>query len=198
MTLENPRQELIFLLAGPSGAGKNTLIKYLLGRVDNISQLPSVTTRSRRPNEEENVHHQFVSEQEFVKCISKDEFIEWKVAYGHYYGTLKTIMAEALNSNHDHIADIDIWGSIKIKEKHPRNVIIVFVRTSTLAVLEQRLRNRGLLTDEQIADRLLTARRELALIEQSDYVISNDELKSAVTRLVDIIAIERNSIANRD
>jgi len=198
MALENPRQRLIFLLAGPSGAGKNTLIKALLDRVDNINQLPSVTTRPRRPNEEENVHHKFVPEQEFIQCISEDKFIEWKVSYGHYYGTLRSIITASFDSNHDHIADIDIWGSIKIKEKHPRNVIIVFIRTSTLAVLEQRLRHRGLLTSEQIADRLATAQRELALIEQSDYVISNDELQSAVTRLVDIIAIERNGIANRD
>ena len=196
MTLENPNQRLIFLLAGPSGAGKNTLIEALLDMVDNISQLPSVTTRPRRPNEEENVHHKFVPEQEFIQCISEDKFIEWKVSYGHYYGTPKSIITASFDSNHDHIADIDIWGSIKIKEKYPRNVIIVFVRTSTLAILEQRLRYRGLLTREQIADRLTTAQRELALEGQSDYIISNDELQHAVTRLADIIQIERNRVSN--
>jgi len=194
MTLENPQQRLIFLLAGPSGVGKNTLIKFLLDRVDNIYQLPSVTTRPRRPNEEENIHHQFVSEEDFIRYLSDDKFIEWKVAYGYYYGTLKMTIVAALNSDHDHIADIDIWGSIKIKEKHPRNVVIVFVKTSTLAILEQRLHRRGMLTDQQIADRLATAQHELALVEQSDYIVSNNNLKNAVTRLARIVEIERNRV----
>jgi guanylate kinase len=198
MTLELSQQRLIFILAGPSGAGKNTLIKSLLNRVDNINQLPSVTTRPPRPDEEENVHHLFVSEQEFIKRIFSGEFIEWKIAYEHYYGTMKMAIAAALDSDHDHIADIDIWGAIKIKEENPRNIVIIFIKTSTLDILEQRLRHRGMLTEQQIMDRLATAQRELACEGQSDYIISNDKLQNAVKQLTDIIRIERNRVANRE
>lgn len=194
MTLDYSNSQLILLLAGPSGAGKNTLIKSLLEKVQNIYQLPSVTTRSRRPGEEENIHHLFVSEQEFARLISNDEFIEWKISYGHYYGTLKTAITTALTSVHDHIGDVDIWGAVKIKANYSRNVVIVFIKTSSLDVLEQRLRQRGMLTDQEIADRLATARRELEESWQSDHIISNDDLEETIVRLADIVTLERKRL----
>jgi guanylate kinase len=180
----------IFILAGPSGVGKNTILERLLAEMHGLVQIPTVTTRPRRSGEKEGKHHFFVSDKEFDSLIESGALLEWKVIHDKRYGTLLETIEEKVLSTGNHTLDIDILGALTLKDKYPNNVTVIFIYPPSVEILEERIRNRGPISDEELTLRLSRVSKELALARKCDYVIVNDDLEEAIGRVKSIIAKE--------
>ena len=173
----------LIILAGPSGSGKSTIIARLLKE----SGLPlrlsvSATTRARRPYEENSVHYWFWTREQFAKQLQDGAFLEWAEVNGQLYGTLRSEVDEYRTRGIGVLLDIDVQGAAQVRACYP-DCVSIFIRTSSWEAYEQRLRQRGTETEEQIARRLATARRELECIHEFDHVVVNDDLELAVAQV---------------
>jgi guanylate kinase len=176
-----PRGRL-FVVAGPSGAGKGTLVEELLRRYPTAWLSVSATTRKPRPGEAEGVQYHFLEEERFRELVDQDEFLEWAEVHGNLYGTPGTMVARQLASGHDVILEIDVQGARQVKEKMP-DAVSVFVTPPSLEVLEERLRGRGTEDDNEIERRMRNAREESLEKNDYSYVVLNDRLHRAVEEL---------------
>lgn len=184
---------LLFILVGPGGVGKNTLMEAVLPRFDHFSQLATVTTRPIRPNEVPGKHHIFVTSDEFERMIEAHELVEYEQVHpGKYYGVPRSPLERAIVAGHDLIADIEISGAANVRAAYPRNTIVIFIKPPSLEVLAERMRARGE-KESGIAERMARAARELPFADQAHYVIINDEGESevAIQQLYNVIAAER-------
>lgn len=177
----------LFVLSGPSGAGKGTLRKKVFETVQGIRFSISCTTRPPRQGEREGIDYRFISEEAFLSLLKEDKFLEHAEVHGHYYGTLREDVEKALSSGLDIVLEIDVQGAFQIREKMPES-ILVFVSPPSLEELEHRLRERGTESAEHLRLRLNNARLEMRKAKDYDYVIINDdavraseELKSVIT-----------------
>ena len=152
MNLNTQHSGKLFILSGPSGAGKGTICKELLAQTD-LELSVSMTTRAPREGEIHGVHYYFVSEDEFVDRINNDGFLEHAQVYGRRYGTPKEPVIEKLKQGIDVILEIDIQGALKVKENYPDGVFI-FILPPSMAELRKRLTGRGTETAEAIEMRL--------------------------------------------
>jgi guanylate kinase len=178
----------LIVVSGPSGSGKSTLI----GHVVRHSGLPlrlavSATTRSPRPREKDGVDYHFWSREEFRKHLEGGEFLEWAEVHGNWYGTLRCEVEEDRARGVGVLLDIDVQGARAVQRQYPECVTI-FLCTSSWETYEQRLRRRGTEDEAAIARRLETARSELQHREEFDYVVINDDLETAVSAVVALIA----------
>lgn len=188
-----PGQGIIFILVGPSGAGKNTLMKPVQQYFDDLPQLPTVTTRAPRSGEQEGREHHFVSHEEFRNLIDTGALVEYEnVHMDDYYGTPRPLLETAFSQNRDLIADIDCLGAEKIREEFPQNTVLIFVAPSNLDILAERIRQRGGITPEELSKRLERARFEMTSAPRCDYLIINDLVEPAVEHLRRIIVAERH------
>lgn len=188
-----PGQGILFILVGPSGAGKNTLMKPAQKHFDDLPQLPTVTTRSPRSGEQEGREHRFVSHDEFQALIQTGALIEYQnVHMDDYYGTPRQVVEEAFGADHDLIADIDCLGAEKIRAAYPHNTVLIFVSPSNLDILAERIRQRGGITPEELANRLERARFEMTSAPRCNYLIINDLVEPAVEHLRRIVLSERH------
>lgn len=172
----------LVVISGPSGAGKGTVVKELLKIYDDNNDLVhlsvSATTRSPREGEIDKVNYYFISEKDFIDKIDNKEFLEYnKYGTGKYYGTLKSHVFEYLNNGYDVILEIDINGYKQVIDNY-KDALGIFITTPNLEILEQRLRDRGTETEEQIQKRLNTAREELENKDIYPYIIINEDGKS--------------------
>jgi len=135
-------QGRLFVVAGPSGAGKGTLIEELLKRYPTAWLSVSATTRKPRPDEVEGVQYNFLDSDEFRELVEKGEFLEWAEVHGNLYGTPRARVERELARGLDVILEIDVQGARQVREKIP-DAVAVFVLPPSLEVLEERLRNRG-------------------------------------------------------
>jgi guanylate kinase len=187
----------LIIVSGPSGAGKSTVIARVLERRDLPLRLSvSATTRNPRDHEIDGVHYHFWTPEHFREQIAAGAFLEWAGVHGRFYGTLRAEVKPYLEQGTGVVLDIDVQGAAQVREKCPE-CVTVFLRPSSMAVLEQRLRGRGTETEEAIQGRLLTAQSELARCAEYQYQVINDDLTTAVARLRDIIQsqFERGSHA---
>jgi guanylate kinase len=173
----------LIILAGPSGSGKSTIIARLLAD----SGLPlrlsvSATTRPPRPYEREGVHYWFWTREQFHERVRAGAFLEWAEVNGQCYGTLRNEVEDYRARGIGVLLDIDVQGAAQVRASYPECVSF-FIRTSSWQMYERRLRQRGTESEEQIARRLATARRELQRIDEFDYVIVNDDLQAAVEQV---------------
>lgn len=182
----------LFVLTGPSGTGKGTVIKSLLENMERISLSISATTRKPRDGEISGVHYYFLNKNEFEDKIIQGAFLEYAKYADNYYGTLKDPVAKTLDSGEDVILEIEVQGALQIKEKHPE-AILVFIAPPDFKELERRLRGRGTETEAKILQRLETAKTELLCQKHFDYVIINDTVEKAVQKFSEIIMKHRNS-----
>lgn len=180
----------LFIVSGPSGAGKTTLINEARRELDPIGIVlhfsVSHTTRSARPGEEEKVHYYFVSDQTFEAMVARGEFLEWAHVHHHRYGTSRAEVQIRLDKGQDVILDIDYQGARQIAndEELRARSLNVFIFPPSLEILEHRLRERGLNTDREIETRLQKAIDEIdAGKEFYDYIIINDDLPAATACL---------------
>jgi guanylate kinase len=184
----------LIVLSGPTASGKSTLIGRLLADKRWPLRLSvSATTRAARRGEVDGVHYHFWSRERFLRERDAGGFLEWAEVHGNLYGTPASEVAPHRARGVGVLLDIDVQGWAQVKRLHA-DAVSIFVRASSQAEYEQRLRARGTESEEQIARRLQTAARELALAQQYDYQVINDELEKAVSDLQAILTpfFERN------
>ena len=182
----------LFVVSGPSGVGKGTLLARVMDELDDIKVTVSATTRQPRIGEVDKVSYFFYSTEEFEKLIAQDGLLEWASVHGAFYGTLKSEVLLAFDAGYDVVLEIDLQGARQVKLQYPQ-AILVFIKPPSLAVLEARLRERGTEDEASISRRLATAVDELAAIHEYDKVIVNDDLEVAVQELLDFIEECRNT-----
>ena len=172
----------LFVLSGPSGAGKGTLREKALNLVYSIS----CTTRQPRENELDGREYKFITHEEFLKGINENLFLEYAQVHDNFYGTLKADVIKELESGKNVLLEIDVQGALQIKNKIPE-AILIFVDVPSIQELERRLRDRHTETEAALQIRLSNAVKELELKNKYDFIIVNDDLKTACENLRKII-----------
>jgi guanylate kinase len=168
------------IFSAPSGAGKTTLVHYLLRNMENLEFSVSAASRELRGREIDGRDYHFLSIQEFKSKIEADEFVEWEEVYkDNFYGTLKSEILKSWENGKVVVFDVDAEGGINLKKIFGENALSIFIKPPSLFVLEQRLRNRRTETEESIQKRLEKANAELSKSDQFDYVLLNDNLEIA-------------------
>jgi len=183
----------LIILSAPSGGGKSTILNEVLKVAEDIDYSVSYTTRKPRGTEQNGIHYHFVSEAEFQKRISEGDFLEYANVFGNWYGTSKSFIRNRLAVKHHVILDIDVQGASLISSTDIPYVKI-FILPPSMEVLHQRLVLRATDSEEEIAKRLQTAKKEVAFIPQYDYLVINDKLEIAVQDVLAIIRAEENRV----
>jgi len=185
------RTGTLFVLAGPSGVGKGSVVRELVAKDPSLSLSVSVTTRPPRPGEVDGVDYFFVDEDALDRMVEAGELLEWAEIVGHRSGTPKGFVADRLNEGRDVILEIDVVGASQVRERVPESVLI-FLEPPSLEELERRLRGRGTETEEAITLRLQTAAWELEQRSWFDHVVENDDLERAAGLVAAIIETSRS------
>lgn len=176
----------ILVLSGPSGAGKSSLIKKIEESIGVFYFSISTTTRPMREGETEGVHYHFVTKEAFQKDIEEENFLEYALVHGNYYGTSIKPVKAALKEGKIVIFDIDVQGHDAVQNRLGDITTSVFITTPSLKELKRRLSARGTDSQEVIDGRIQMATREVQRISEYDYLIINDDLDVAAVQLVAI------------
>lgn len=185
------RSGMLIVVSAPSGGGKSTILRTLLKEDATLSYSISATTRRAREGEVEGRDYYFMNVEEFKRLIDEDAFFEWAIVHGNYYGTLKREVEAKIADGRDVILDIDVQGSLALKQDYPDSVLI-FVLPPSIATLERRLRARGLDDEATMQVRLNNARSELRRSPEYDFVIVNRKLDDTIRSIRTIIDAERH------
>ena len=183
-------QGRLFVVSGPSGVGKGTMLSRLYDRVSAIEPSISATTRDPRPGEVDGVNYYFVTQEAFENDIEKDFFLEYALYGPNYYGTPLLPLEEKISLNTDVLLEIEVQGARLVRRKRP-DAILIYIQPPTMDELERRLRGRRTETEESIAKRLEIAQGEQAAILEYDYLITNDDLETSTEQLIGIVLAER-------
>lgn len=178
-----------FIISGPSGVGKSTVLKALLEQRSNVYFSVSATTREPRPGEENGVHYHFLDVDTFREWIAKDQFLEYAEYVGNFYGTPKQFVDAAMNKGQDVILDIEVQGAIQVTSKRP-DTVRIFIAPPSWSELERRLTERGTDSADKIQKRLLRAKVEFQTAHTYDYFVINDTVEHAVNELNAIMTAE--------
>ena len=196
--MNQSREGLLLVVSGPAGVGKGTLDKALLERHQDMKLSVSATTRAPRPGEIDGVHYFFKTEEEFKAMIERNEFLEYMhVFQTNYYGTPRSFVEEQLSRGIDVILEIDVQGAMKVKKAFP-NAVMIFIAPPSMAELKSRLIGRNTVTLEQIEKRFATAEKEIAMLPEYEYVVTNDVVEMAVNRMEAIITAEKCKVSRSD
>lgn len=185
---------VVLVLSGPSGAGKSSLVNKISNDIGDYYFSISTTTRSMREGEEEGVHYHFVTKDEFKKDIEDDNFLEYAIVHGNYYGTSLKPVRKALSEGKLVIFDIDVQGNTAINNRLGDITTSVFITPPSLSELKKRLLNRATDDLEIIENRINMAKREIQRISEYDYLIVNDNLDVAAEVLRQIAITSRLKI----
>lgn len=177
----------LFVVTGPSGAGKGTLIRGLVGRRPDLVVAVSATTREQRPGEEDGREYVFLSEDEFQRRVDNGEFLE-HVTYvsGQRYGTLRAEVERIADSGRSPILELETQGAKEVQAAAP-DAVTIFVQAPSFAELERRLRERATESAGEIGERLALARRQAEEADDFDYMVTNDDVERAVGELESIV-----------
>ena len=176
----------LFVLSGPSGAGKGTLREKALKDIADLVYSISCTTRRPRPGETDGVEYRFITRETFTDWVKQGLFLEYAHVHDDMYGTLKADVMRELEAGKNVLLEIDVQGALQVREKIPE-AVLVFVDVPSVEELERRLRNRHTETEEALRTRLANAVKELGLKGEYDRVIVNDDLDAACEELRRII-----------
>ena len=177
-------EQYLFVVSGPSGVGKDSVMAHLRAAHPEIEKTVSATTRSPRPGEAEGVNYYYRSEEEFKRLIDAVEVLEYNYFNGHYYGTLRAEVEKRIAAGKLVLLNIDVHGAANIKRLYP-GATIIFLLPPSAAELEARLRGRGTDSEESIQQRLAIAREELARAGEFDLQIVNSTIEQAAGELYD-------------
>lgn len=172
----------LFVVSGPAGVGKGTLVARVRAKRPSLGLPVSATTRNPRPGEVDGVSYHFISDEEFSARVERGEFLEWAQVHDHRYGTLKSEVDACLTRGESVILEIDVQGGNNVRRAYP-DVVRIFVEPPSWDVLVARLRGRGTESEESLKIRLNTARGELELAPTYDVRIVNDDLDEATAEL---------------
>jgi guanylate kinase len=178
----------VFVVTGPSGAGKGTLIERVVPRFPELAVAVSATTRPQRPGEEDGVHYYFLTREEFDRRVETGEFLEWVDYVGHRYGTLRSEIDRLRANGNAPLLELETEGALRVKRRI-EGAVTIFV-TAPVAELERRLRERATESTGEIGGRIETARRQLEQQNEFDHVVENDDREQAAARLAEIIERE--------
>ena len=178
-----------FIISGPSGVGKSTVLKSLIEKRKNLYFSVSATTRDARPGEVDGVHYHFLDVDTFRDWIAKGEFLEYAEFVGNFYGTPKKYVYAAMEEGKDVILDIEVQGAIQVFSKMPE-VVRIFIAPPSWEELERRLTDRGTDSEDKIQKRLLRAKVEFQTAHTYDYFVINDSVENAVRELAAIMTAE--------
>jgi guanylate kinase len=176
----------VFVVTGPSGAGKGTLIQLVLPRFPELALAVSATTRAQRPGEEDGVHYWFLDRAEFDRRVNGGEFLECVDYVGNRYGTLNSEIERLQRIGKAPVLELETEGALRVKARVP-GAVTIFV-TAPVEELDRRLRERATESSGVIGERLETARRQLAQQDEFDFVVRNDDRERAAGELSGIIA----------
>lgn len=180
----------IFVISGPSGVGKGTLLNKLLEKHPEISLSVSATTRNPREGEVEGVNYYFLQKPEFQRKIEQGEFLEWAEFAGNYYGTPIKPIQNTVAEGKDVILEIEVQGAMQVKDKLP-DAVLIFIMPPSFDDLKSRLTNRATESQEAIEKRLSIVKSELEKVEEFDYKVINDNVDRALSELEEIIFTRR-------
>lgn len=178
---ETNKQGKLIVFSAPSGSGKTTIVRHLLGMDDlNLEFSISATSRAKRGTEIDGKDYYFLSAKEFKTKIKNDDFLEWEEVYrDNFYGTLKTEVERIWAKGKNVIFDIDVSGGLRIKRKFPKETLAVFVKPPSIDELKIRLKKRKTESEDKINMRVAKASAELATAPLFDIVVENDDLEKA-------------------
>jgi guanylate kinase len=194
--LELKRRGLLFVLSSPSGAGKSTIARMLLGRDTNIAMSVSATTRPKRPGEQDGRDYHFVTDAEFDRMLETGAFLEWAHVFGRRYGTLRTEVVRSIENGCDVLLDIDWQGTQQLKQIDP-DIVRVFLLPPSMPELQRRLESRGTDSAEVIAGRMQRAAAEISHWAEYDYVLVNEDAVACIDRVHIILEAERLKASRR-
>ncbi len=173
----------LFVISGPSGAGKGLLLSRALPRIPDAWVSVSVTTRAPRPGEVDGLSYHFKTADEFAALRDQGGLLEWATVHGHSYGTPRDQVASHVEAGYQVILEIDVQGALQVRESFP-SAYLIFIAPPSLDELDRRLRGRGTETSAEVSRRLTTAGVELSQQGEYDCVIVNDDIDAATDRLV--------------
>ncbi|MCI5049260.1 MAG: guanylate kinase [Rickettsiales bacterium] len=186
------RRGFMFVLSSPSGAGKTTLSRRLLGSHDGLTMSISVTTRPKRPGEIDGKDYYFEDVDTFNQMVDENKLLEHAKVFEHYYGTPNELVESSLIKGVDVLFDIDWQGTRQLKEKRRDDLVSVFILPPSLDELERRLRGRGQDSEDVVKHRMAKAAAEISHWEEYDYVVVNEDLDVALAKIVHILEAERS------
>ena len=181
----------LYIISGPSGVGKGTLVKLLLKEDESLALSVSCTTRKPREGEKDGVDYFFLTKEEFLKRVEEDGFLEYDEHFSNYYGTPKSFVREQMKSK-SVILEIDVVGALNVKNRcgEEFSPVLILVIPPDEETLIRRLEGRASEDENALRERLARAKYELSLKDKYDYVVVNDDLGATVKRLHEIILAE--------
>ncbi|AXP80810.1 Guanylate kinase [Mariniflexile rhizosphaerae] len=185
----------LIVFSAPSGSGKTTIVRHLLGIEDlNLEFSISATSREKRGSEVDGKDYYYLSLKEFKNKIKNDEFLEWEEVYrDNFYGTLKTEVERIWAMGKNVIFDIDVSGGLRIKRKFPEETLAIFVKPPSIDELKIRLKKRKTETEDKINMRVAKASAELATAPLFDVIVVNDDLEKALVQAEKLVSNFVNS-----
>ncbi|WGS65531.1 guanylate kinase [Marinitoga aeolica] len=182
---------ILYVVSGPSGVGKSSIIKNAMSKLEGFSFSISYTTRPPRPGEKDGKDYFFIDEKTFDKMVENDEFLEYAEVHGHKYGTSKKYIKDKINEGMNIVLDIDVQGALNVVKKMPKETVLIFIAPPSYSELKKRLMNRGTEKEKDLKIRLADAKWELSKINEFDYLIVNEDLNEAINQLISIFIAEQ-------
>ena len=174
------KQGKLIIFSAPSGAGKTTIVRHLLTKFPQLSFSISATTRESRGSEVHSNDYYFISKEDFLHKVARQEFVEFEEVYnGTFYGTLRSEIERIWNVGKHVIFDIDVEGGLRLKRKYEENALAIFVQPPSLEVLKERLTGRGTDSPGKLQERFIKAEKELLYADKFDVVLKNYDLEIA-------------------
>lgn len=189
LSLSAPDHGVLFVVSGPSGVGKSTLLRHVFDRVPGLAFSVSATTRAPRPGETDGVEYHFVDPAAFAGMVARGELLEHAMVYAHGYGTPRAPVEAALRAGGSMVLDIDTQGAAQVRSSYPA-AVSVFILPPARADLERRLRARGTDPEDVIQRRIRQADLQLAGAGDYDYLVLNDDLTTASATLEAVFLAE--------
>ena len=188
--MEN-RKGICFVLSGPSGIGKDTVLSYL-GKSFPVNKVVTATTRAPRDGEVHGIDYDFMAKEDFLRKTQENYFLEYAEFSGNFYGTPVKNVKKLLNEGKNALLKIEVQGAVNVKKILPETVLI-FLAPPSMEFLEKRLRGRNTETEEEVGKRLETAKKELECSKNYDYVLINENSETTAGTIAEILTEIQNS-----